>query len=207
MGGQWFLQVQINAYKPTTAPLALGHYNNNSAQQGQAIITVKQASKDFVPSENTQTGYFYVNGEQHSAEPINYSQTHRTYALDLPKGDYEIGLDSRNLAVEDKLPTPVVARIQSRLPTYIDWELTQVYGVRGQLNISSSGVSNGKAKPVNMQLWQANKLIKTAVSDQDGYFAFDDLPNGNYQLKANGYVPQAVNIHNNYAMGIMLIKD
>lgn len=79
------------------------------------------------------------------------------------------------------------------VPTHIHWQLTKSYGVRGK--ITKKGM---------VQAWQNDTLLTQTMSDDEGYFLLDDLPAGQYTLKADAHKTQTIAITDDYVFGVVL---
>lgn len=191
--GEWFLRIGLNAYKAPASLPKLGKYVASGGTDGQAVITLLHDRQDFRKSAD-EPMYFNVDHKLISANALAGADKKSTYLLDLPKGVYEIKLDGRSLPIEYALPTKAVAKIDARLPTYIEWQMTQVYGIRGQLSLAD----------VQVEVWQGDKLIADTKTDTDGYFLLDGLPKGEYVLRADGYLPKQVVVVDDYVLGVVL---
>lgn len=193
--GEWFLRIGLNAYKPPASLPKLGKYVASSNTDGQAVITVLHDQQNFIKTADEPL-YFNINHTLTSAKALSSTDKKSTYILDLPKGVHEIELDGHNLPIEYALPTKSIAKIDPRLPTYIQWQMTQTYGVRGRLPTGNTQV----------EAWQGDQLIAYNKTDEEGYFLLDGLPKGDYVLRAHGYLPKSVMIVDDYVLGISLSK-
>lgn len=193
--GEWFLRLSLNAYKPPASLPKLGRYTATHSTNGQAVITLTH--DDNADKSAYEQMFFDVNGRLTSASTLSQDNNKSIYLLDLPKGVHKIGLDGRDLPIQYALPAQAVAKIAPRLPTHINWHISQTYGIRGRLSLGAGQV----------ELWQNNHKITTTQSDTDGYFFFDKLPTGTYTVQASGHQPKQVVVSDDYVVGVVLTSN
>ncbi|MFA9486026.1 MULTISPECIES: hypothetical protein [unclassified Moraxella] len=191
--GEWFLRIGLNAYKPPASLPKLGRYVASGNAGGQAVITLLHDYEDFkiTPDEPM---FFNVNNKLTSANLLSSTNKKSTYLIDLPKGVYEIELDGRNIPIEYALPNKAVAKIDARLPTHIQWQMTQSYGIRGRISVGGEQV----------QAWKDDKIMTHTKTDKNGYFLLDGLPKGKYIIRADGHTPKQVVVVDDYVLGVVL---
>lgn len=193
--GEWFLRLSLNAYKPPASLPKLGRYTATHSTNGQAVITLTH--DDNADKSAYEQMFFDVNGRLTPASTLSQDNNKSTYLLDLPKGVHKIGLDGRDLPIQYALLAQAVAQIAPRLPTHINWHISQTYGIRGRLALGAGQV----------ELWQNNGKITQIQSDTDGYFFFDKLPTGTYTVQASGHQPKQVAVSDDYVVGVVLTSN
>ncbi|WP_432481391.1 hypothetical protein [Moraxella sp. ZY200743] len=191
--GEWFLRIGLNTYKPPASLPKLGRYVASGNAGGQAVITLLHDYEDFkiTPDEPM---FFNVNNKLTSANLLSSTNKKSTYLIDLPKGVYEIELDGRNIPIEYALPNKAVAKIDARLPTHIQWQMTQSYGIRGRISVGGEQV----------QAWKDDKNMAHTKTDKNDYFLLDGLPKGKYIIRADGHTPKQVVVVDDYVLGVVL---
>ncbi|SPX86844.1 Uncharacterised protein [Moraxella ovis] len=196
--GEWFLRMSLNAHKSPGSLPKLGRYTSSSGTHGQAVVTLIHDQQHLSKAVD-ELMYFNINQKLISANPLSVTAKKSTYLFDLPQGVHEMGLDGRSLPIEYALPAKAVASIDARVPTYIEWQLTQTFGIRGRLAMGGQG-------GVAVQAWQGEGVVASAWTDDDGYFLLDGLPKGEYVLHADGYDSKKVVVVDDYVLGIVLTK-
>lgn len=155
--GEWFLRLSLNAYKPPASLPKLGRYTATHSTNGQAVITLTH--DDNADKSAYEQMFFDVNGRLTPASTLSQDNNKSTYLLDLPKGVHKIGLDGRDLPIQYALPAQAVAKIAPRLPTHINWHISQTYGIRGRLSLGRGRWCFGKMS----KKLPPPKAIQTAI--------------------------------------------
>lgn len=190
-----FLQVHLNFWQPPAGGITLGNYP--STDLGSIVVDVTHPSAPKIDSEQLS---FSLNGKQTTATLINDSDTHSRYLINgLLPNVYTVSLDSKNLPFDYQTSQLVSQRVKvaDYAPTLVNIPLTPAYGFAGK-------TSNGNGN-IPLSIWRNNALVTTVISDDTGHFQVLDLPSGQYQITADGYMPLTVTIGNDYVMNLTLL--
>lgn len=189
-----YAKLSFDMFKAPKQSLKLGHYPRQ--ELGSVIVEITHPAEPLVDSESMRFSLdnHTVNARLLVAEP-NLTQ----YMIsNIRAGDYSLNMDTKNLPLEystSEIPSPRI-RVANYTPTSVPLHLHRSYGLSGKLADAKQG---GK-----IDIYHADKLIKTTDSGNYGYFQIFGLPPANYSLQAKGYQPQTVTIDNDFVMQLVL---
>lgn len=198
----FYAKVRFDFYKTHKQPLRVG--SQSAEQQGGVVVNLLHPEGLLLEDNNIRFNLSAINTDTPyqrtvSASLLGQRATNSQYLIkNLPSGDYQLSMDARHLPFEymtDNLPKPTL-RVDRYAPTQVDFVLQKTYGITGRL-------SDGRAD-VAVELWQNNQKITQITSDEWGDFQTFDLPNGAYEVRAEGYRPKQIQIEGDVLMNVAL---